>query len=178
MQTAGVAQRRLSFRVLRVVVTMDAAASAAMPAAVLIAIPLHVLLGTPVIVVGLLAIGYAIFLGASGAVIAGVLVAAMVRGEGEVAEIAGFILDRPAHGDDCALPGLPGLRIRGQESARAGLGAGPAESPLGAGQHAGRLSGPERGDRRQPGRRGLLRQPGQPRPEQDEQVADQVAVQA
>lgn len=81
-----------SWRVLSVVLKLDALASAAMPALLLGAVPLLATLDTPASLIGLLVLGYAVVLGAMGAVIAGILGRAMARGASEVPETTWFFL--------------------------------------------------------------------------------------
>lgn len=71
-------------RMLNAVVRLDAAASAAMPALVLAAVPLLAAPDAPAGLVVLVVLGYAVFLGTAGALMAGLLVLSVMRGEGDV----------------------------------------------------------------------------------------------
>lgn len=86
----AIRQERRS-RFLRVVLTLDALGSAAMPALLLAAVPLLIILDAPAGLVGAVILGFAVALGAMGATIAWILGKAVVRGDVELSDTGWFL---------------------------------------------------------------------------------------
>lgn len=85
-----------TIRVLRIVLKLDAAGSAAMPALLFAAVPVVAVLDPPAAVLVWVLLGYAVVLGALGAVIAGVLAGELRRGEAGGHEPAWLFVLPPA----------------------------------------------------------------------------------